>query len=336
LVLKLGSNFKQERETRMAVNYKKFINISSPLLLRGETGTGKSHLAQIIFNESHLFQERFLTVHLASLKEDLLESELFGHRRGAFTGAVEAKSGYLQDVGKGTLFLDEIGELSLEAQKKLLYLLEEKKFTPIGSTQAIPFQGRIIMATNKNLEQMVKEKTFREDLYFRMSVFQIELKPLALDLEKLNQLVDKLFLQLRQDLNRPHTMISEELRQHLLSKSWKGNVRELKNTLEYALVLGEKRLLQISDLPECKTIEAHTNKPLAPLTDFFEEDYTATMEKFEKLYFQQIFDRYQGKVNLTARKLGISKTTLIAKAKRYGINTLRIRAQASEETNLAA
>lgn len=320
----------------MSENFKKFINISSPLLLRGETGTGKSHLAQNIFNESHLFQERFLTVHLASLKEDLLESELFGHRRGAFTGAVEAKSGYLQDVGKGTLFLDEIGELSLEAQKKLLYLLEEKKFTPIGSTQAIPFQGRIIMATNKNLEQMVKDKTFREDLYFRMTVFQIELKPLSSDPEKLSQLVDKLFLQLRQDLNRPHTILSEELRHHLISKSWKGNIRELKNTLEYALVLGEKRLLQISDLPEAHVDEVHANPGFSQLSDFFEDDYNTTMEKFEKLYFQQIFDRYQGKVNLTARKLGISKTTLISKAKRYGINTLRIRAQASDEANLAA
>lgn len=320
----------------MTINYKKFVNISSPILIRGETGTGKSHLAQAIFNESNIFQDRFLTVHLASLKEDLLESELFGHRRGSFTGAVEAKNGYLQDVGKGTLFLDEVGELSLEAQKKLLYLLEEKKFTPIGSTQAIPFVGRIIMATNKNLEQMVKEKTFREDLYFRMTVFQIELKPLAHDPEKLSLLIDKLFLQLRRDLDRPHYILSEELRQHLLTQTWKGNVRELKNSLEYALVLGEKRLLQISDLPEIKNSETQSIRPFSPLADFFEDDYTATMEKFEKLYFQQIFERYQGKVNLTARKLGISKTTLIAKAKRYGINTLRIRAHASENEDLAA
>ena len=159
----------------------KLINISSPLLITGETGTGKSVLAKKIFSEAKIHREKFLTVHLASLKEDLIESELFGYKKGAFTGALECKNGYLKDVGNGTLFLDEIAELSLDAQKKLLYVLEEKKFTPLGSTSAIDFRGRIIMATNRNLEQMVKEGLFREDLYYRITVFKLELSKLTHD-----------------------------------------------------------------------------------------------------------------------------------------------------------
>ena len=316
---------------------KKFINLTSPILIRGETGTGKSFLAQEIFSKAHVHKDVFLTVHLASLKEDLLESELFGHKRGAFTGALENKTGYLKDVGKGTLFLDEVGELSLDAQKKLLYLLEEKKFTPVGSTHSIAFEGRIIMATNKNLEQMVKEKTFREDLYFRMSVFQIELKPLHTDLEKLNNLIEHLFNHLKKEHRKFSAELTPELKKFLLNHQWAGNIRELKNSLEYALVMAETNYVKPSDMP---VLQVYSQKPeLSSGDDFFkmfDDDFNASLEKFEQLYLAKVFDKYQGKVNLTARKLGISKTTLIAKAKKYGINTLRLRANASEVNDLAA
>ncbi len=316
---------------------KKFINLTSPILIRGETGTGKSFLAHEIFSKAHVHKDAFLTVHLASLKEDLLESELFGHKRGAFTGALENKSGYLKDVGRGTLFLDEIGELSLDAQKKLLYLLEEKKFTPVGSTHPIAFEGRIIMATNKNLEQMVKEKTFREDLYFRMSVFQIELKPLHLDLEKLNSLIEHLFTKLKTEHRKFSAELTPELKKFLLNHQWAGNVRELKNSLEYALVMAETNYIRPSDLPLLQTYSKRAeNNSGDDFFKMFDDDFNASLEKFEQLYLGKILDKYQGKVNLTARKLGISKTTLIAKAKKYGINTLRLRANASEVNDLAA
>ena len=316
---------------------KKFINLSAPILIRGDTGTGKSYLAQEIFSKAHIHKDVFLTVHLASLKEDLLESELFGHKRGSFTGALENKSGYLKEVGRGTLFLDEVGELSLEAQKKLLYLLEEKKFTPVGSTHSIAFEGRIIMATNKNLEQMVKDKTFREDLYFRMSVFQIELKPLHADLEKLNHLIEHLFNKLKIEHRKFSAELTPELKKFLLNHQWAGNIRELKNSLEYALVMADSSLVKPSDLP---TLQKHSFAFEMNSQDqffkMFDDDFNASLEKFEHLYLEKIFDKYQGKVNLTARKLGISKTTLISKAKKYGINTLRLRANASEGPGLAA
>lgn len=164
-------------------DYSKYLNIKAPLLITGETGTGKSYLARELFNQSSICKEKFLTVHLASLKEDLIESELFGHKKGAFTGALENKAGYLFEVGTGTLFLDEIGELSLEAQKKLLYLMEEKKFTPVGSNSALDFRGRIIMATNQDLKQLVSERRFREDLFYRISTFHLQLKTLRDDPE---------------------------------------------------------------------------------------------------------------------------------------------------------
>ena len=177
----------------MSFHYKKIINLSAPLLITGETGTGKSKAAKEIYNQSIIFKEKYLTVHLASLKDDLLESELFGHKRGAFTGAVESKNGYLRDVGRGTLFLDEIGELSLDSQKKLLYLLEEKKFTALGSTEAVDFNGRIIMATNKNLKEMVQNGLFREDLYYRISIFELKLPSLRSDKNLLKSSIHEMF-----------------------------------------------------------------------------------------------------------------------------------------------
>lgn len=309
----------------------KFINITSPLLIRGETGTGKSFLARQIFEASSTAKERFLTVHLASLKEDLLESELFGHRKGAFTGAIENNQGYLKEAGRGTLFLDEIGELSLEAQKKLLYLLEEKKFTPVGSSQVFTFEGRIIMATNRDLEIMVKNGQFREDLYFRLSVFQIHLKPLA-QIKERESILDSIFLQLKRSHSQPYKQLSDDLRKYLLNQKWAGNIRELKNTLEYALVLSEGREVLISDLPPVATAVPQNRAPDSNIPFFCNtDDYAESLELFEKVFFGQALEKYQGKVNLTARKLGISKTTLISKARKYGINTLRLRADASGE-----
>lgn len=309
---------------------KKMINIPSPILIRGETGTGKSLLAKKIFAESKIFKEVFLTVHLASLKEDLIESELFGHRKGSFTGANEAKNGYLKDVGKGTLFLDEVGELSLEAQKKLLYLLEEKRFTPVGSTQSLPFEGRIIMATNRNLEKMVEEKTFREDLYFRMRVFQLELQPIKQDPNAFKQILKQIFEDLKVKFNRPQASLAQQTMIQLQEAEWRGNARELKNALEYALLMSESNLIKPSDLPALAAdLAAKPNIVEEDFLSAFSEDYSESLEAFEKMYLQSIYERYQGKVNLTARKLGISKTTLIAKTKKYGINTLKLRADAS-------
>lgn len=308
----------------------KSFNLSAPILLTGETGTGKSFLAKNIFEQSSIYKEKFLTVHLASLKEDLLESELFGYKKGAFTGANEGKNGYLKEVGVGTLFLDEIGELSLEAQKKLLYLLEERKFTPLGSTHSLDFCGRIIMATNKNLLNLMKQGLFREDLYYRVNVFKLELPTLRANPELLESSINILLNKLKIHYQRPFSYLSSEALSFLKSQEWKGNYRELKNTLEYAVVMSETRQIMLKDFP--MNLE---EEPMAFITqekafiESFPQDFNQSLELFEKMYLASILVKNDGKVNDTARRLGMSKTTLIQKAKKYQINTLKMRAEAS-------
>jgi len=308
----------------------KSINLSAPLLITGETGTGKSFLAKNIYDLSRIHKEKFLTAHLASLKEDLLESELFGYKKGAFTGAHETKNGYLKEAGNGTLFLDEIGELSLEAQKKLLYLLEEKKFTPLGSTQSLDFCGRIIMATNKNLKNLVDEGLFREDLYYRVSVFKLELPTLRGNPELLESSIKDLLSKLKIHYQRPYSYLSNEALSFLKNQEWKGNFRELRNALEYAVVMSEDRQIVVKDFPH--------NLSAAPLAlktqekafiESFPQDFAQSLELFEKMYLAAILVKNGGKVNDTARRLGMSKTTLIQKAKKYQINTLKMRSDAS-------
>ncbi len=308
-------------------NYKKLVNLSAPILITGETGTGKSVLAKKIFNESHIHREKFLTVHLASLKEDLIESELFGYKKGAFTGAVDGQNGYLKEVGGGTLFLDEIGELSLEAQKKLLYLLEEKKFTPLGSTTVVDFRGRILMATNRDLEKMVSAGLFREDLYYRITVFKLELPSISEHTEILRDSIKTIFFELKSKYRKHQYSLPDQTLDYLLGLEWKGNFRELKNTLEYAVVMSEGPELGISDFP---AKVGFSPKREESFISAFPEDWSASLELFEKMYLEAMFDKHSGRVNETARRLGMSKTTLIYKAKKYQINTLKIRASASE------
>ena len=309
----------------------KLININSPILITGPSGTGKSQLAKKFFKKSKINRDQFLTIHLASLKEDLLESELFGHIKGSFTGAIETKFGYLKNVGCGTLFLDEIGELSLESQKKLLYLLEEKKFTPIGSTAALPFQGRLIMATNKDLKKMVQEGSFRADLFFRLNVFHIELDSINANKEKLEIEIHKQFEEMKERYQKEYLQLSSEVESLMLNFIWKGNYRELKNCLEYLVAITDGPLIKKEDFPgwflsELSPKQAVTNKDFI---SHFPQDYNLAVENFERWYLLAMFERFSGKVNETARVLGISKTTLINKARKYQINTLQIRAEAS-------
>lgn len=307
---------------------KKLFAVSAPILLCGETGTGKSRLAKLIHEESPWAHKKFLTVHLSSLSESLLESELFGHVRGSFTGALADKKGYCETVEDGTLFLDEIGELSLEAQKKLLYLLEEKRFAPLGSCQSKVFRGRIIAATNKDLRLLVSQGKFREDLFFRLRVFTHTLSPLREEKALILKLAEKFLREFSKSQGKTLSL-NEKSSDSLLSYSWPGNIRELKNAMEYASYsIGPE--ISLSDLPSW-LIEASQSEREVISSEQYPLDYHAALESFEKSYFHYVAHHFQGKINHTARELNMSKSTLISKFRKYGVNIWQIRAGLKEK-----
>lgn len=305
----------------------KLFSVSAPILLCGETGTGKSRLARLIHSESPWAQRKFLAVQLSSLSENLIESELFGHCKGSFTGAINDKKGYCESVENGTLFLDEIGELSLDAQKKLLFLLEEKRFTPLGSCQDKPFRGRIIAATNKNLEQMVEQGKFREDLFFRLRVFTYTLPALRDQQEIILKLADTFLTDFCKAQNKPVAIIDNEAKKLLENYEWPGNIRELKNAMEFCSYCS-LNTITINDFPSwvrktSQNISSENNLKLGQLP----LDYHQALESFEKSYFHYIARHFQGKINHTSRELNMSKSTLIAKFRKYGVNIWQIRAE---------
>lgn len=318
---------------KMDVNlYNKFLNLSLPILITGETGTGKSKLAKNLFDQSHIFKEKFLTVHLASLKNELIESELFGHCKGAFTGAYDQKIGYLQAVGKGTLFLDEIGELEMETQKKLLYLLEEGKFAPVGGTQSLEFKGRIIMATHRNLKQMVKDGLFREDLYFRIKSYELRLPRLSNKTSDLKVLIFEVFNDLKIKHEKMNLVLDQNLIEKLVQHRWRGNIRELKGTLECAVVMADSNYISDIEL-ESGEFDSDNDKSKQSkiLMDQLPDNYRDALDIFERYYLRKKLIEYGGHVTLTAKNLGISKTTLIYKTKKYQIDTLRVKLEAKDQ-----
>lgn len=208
--------------------------------------------------------------------------------------------------------------------------MEEKKFTPVGGQVAFDFRGRIIMATNKNLEDMVEKKLFREDLYYRIKVFHLELSPLRENKEMLKNEIKNIFEALKKEYHLPYAMLGSEACRYLLNKEWKGNFRELKNALEYAIVLGKKNTIEASDFPLETKPRGRISVVPVDLLEGFPENFHEGQELFEKLFLESSLLKNTGRVNETARRLGISKTTLIQKAKKYRINTLKMRADHSE------
>lgn len=306
----------------------KLANIRKPILITGESGTGKTYLAKKLHRESDKKKEAFVMVDLASISESLIESELFGHTKGSFTGALVNKSGYLDKVGGGTLFLDEVGELSLASQKKLLLLFEEKLYSQVGSTEFRSFKGRIIVATNKNLKAMVKEGSFREDLYYRLNIFTLKTTPLRENKKKLKELCEDIFFACKEEVGRQELRLSEETRCFLENYSWHGNIRELKNCLEYVVCMSEGPLVERGELPSWidEKVEALGEAP-----HFEQLNYREAVEEFEKKYLNNALLRYMGKINLTSQMLSMNKTTLIAKVRKYGINTHQIKADMQRE-----
>lgn len=322
----------------MGLSIEDLYTVRGNILLLGETGSGKSHIAAQIHANSLWRNQPFLILNLATIVEDLLESELFGHVKGAFTGAMQDKRGFAENVGAGTLFLDEVGELSLKAQKKLLLLLEERRFIPVGDTTIKEFKGRIIAASNKNLKEMVQKGKFREDLYYRLRIFSHYINPVREDRVRLETLIDDFLVLSMKKLGKDSLYLTAKCRKILLDYPWPGNIREIKNSVEYMVTMASKEAIDQDLLPEwIRAYSPEINICLSPMPLLTEHgnnfnsslmplDYNLAMEQFEAAYLTFVLEKFHGRVNFTANKLKISKSTLIAKARKYGINTMLLRA----------
>ena len=280
----------------------------SPVLLLGETGTGKELVARAIHFTGLRSEKALVPVDCSALTPTLVESELFGHVKGAFTGADRSKLGLLQAANEGTIFLDEIGEFPLFLQAKLLRALQEKEIRPVGSTERIPFNGRVIAATNRDLEAGVRAGTFRQDLYFRLNVLQIKLPALRERKVDLPLLV-AYFLEKFSDPLQPVRAISDDALRRLMAYDWPGNVRELENAIECAVALSSNTVLTVDDL---ETVPSGTWAPGLPDSNEF-----IPLRETERRAIFHAMRETEGDKLAAARLLGIGKTTLYRKLKEY-------------------
>ncbi|MFN7825743.1 MAG: sigma-54-dependent transcriptional regulator [Pseudobdellovibrionaceae bacterium] len=307
----------------------KLCKVDTTVLIRGENGTGKELVAKAIHFNSPKKSGPFIAVNCGAIPETLMESEFFGHEKGAFTGASERKIGKFQVANNGTLFLDEIGELPLEMQVKLLRVLQEKKFTPVGSNREVKTNARIVAATNRNLEKMIEEEIFREDLFYRLNVMPIFLPPLR-------ERKDDIPL-LAQHFIKKHTKNFPESQIHSLhplttealkSYRWPGNIRELENTIERAFIVESSTQIQLQslpeqmrslDIPESREADSSFDSSL-PREPRGGLDYELFKEQAEKEFIISALKANRGKINQTVAHANIPKNTLLRKIKKYGIN----------------
>jgi DNA-binding NtrC family response regulator len=297
---------------------RKLASTSHTVLITGRTGTGKSHLAREIHNLSPRRLARFVSINLATLSESLIESELFGHEKGAFSGADIRRTGKLESANGGTAFLDEIGELPPRLQTKLLEALNSHTISPVGSNREIQLNLRVIAATNRDLKSMVKAGEFREDLYFRLNTFQVELASLGSQPERIAPLAARFAQEAAARQAKEYSGMATELVDELKRYRWPGNVRELKNCIEYAVAMNEGGTLQPADLP---SYLLETEKSgLQEAIVCFPSDYREAKCAFERSYFHEVLKRFEGRINHTAKETGLSKVTLIEKIRKYEIN----------------
>ncbi|MGA2420915.1 MAG: sigma-54 dependent transcriptional regulator [Candidatus Acidiferrum sp.] len=286
----------------------------TPVLICGESGTGKELVARAIHFRGALAQTPFLAVDCGSLVPTLMESELFGYEKGAFTGAIKSKSGLFQAANGGTIFLDEIGELPLEMQAKLLRVLQEKEVRPVGSNEKVNVDVRVIAATNRDLEEAYRAGTFRKDLYFRLNVVTVQLPSLRERRSDIPMLTHHF---LGRYAHGAQTQVSAAAMKSLLQYDWPGNVRELENCVARAVALGDGKLIDVADLPPAIRTE-QPDSPGTPLQDAAALSTTALAE-MERMTILRVFEQANGDKALAGKMLGISRATLYRKLKRYNI-----------------
>ncbi|MDW7668758.1 MAG: sigma-54 dependent transcriptional regulator [Bacillota bacterium] len=284
------------------------------ILITGESGTGKELIANAIHFNSDRSNKPHIKVNCGALPENLLESELFGHEKGAFTGAIERKIGRFERADEGTIFLDEIGEISLAMQVKLLRVLQEKEIERVGGTETIKIDVRVTAATNKNLLEMIDKGEFREDLYYRLNVIPIELPPLRDRKDDIGSLVDYFLDKYCKEIGRKKMEISNDALSYLIDYKWKGNIRELENIIERLVILNQKGIIEKTDLPKDILYKEQKN------SDFILPIEGINLEEVEQSLIEQALEQTDYNQSKAAKLLGITRHTLIYRMDKYNIN----------------
>ncbi len=321
---KISRDYQMIGDSPVILHLKKQISIAAPssgwALITGENGTGKELVARAIHQQSSRADKPFIEVNCAAIPEELIESELFGHEKGAFTGATAARKGKFDLANGGTLFLDEIGDMSLKTQAKILRILQEHKFERVGGNRTIEVDVRVIAATNKDLEEEIQEGNFREDLYFRLNVLPFVVPPLRNrkeDIPRLCQHFLKVFCS--KESREPKSITADAMRA-LIQYNWPGNVRELKNLIERLVIMTPEKEIQFSDLPHSINKGQVTKAAVDELVqDELPDSYREAKELFEKKFLYEKLKKNNWNVSKTAEDIGLERSNLHRKIKTYGI-----------------
>ncbi len=304
---------RSEAMRKVMEQVKQVVGTDFTVLLQGESGTGKELVAHRIHQLSPRSQRPFLAINCASMPETLIESELFGHERGAFTGAITTKKGRLELCDGGTLFLDEIGDMALSTQAHLLRFLEEKTFSRLGGLKTIEVDVRILVATNKNLSQLVAKGSFREDLFYRLNVIPITVPPLRERREDMPDLVDYFIKSFTARLNQAPCSLSDDGKQFLMNYAFPGNVRELKNLLERALVFRKNSAMIAAEDLRSVGMNATTDLVASPVV------LKQAEERFRRQHIQKVLTECNGNITRAARMLGLSRSHLSSLVQEIGL-----------------
>jgi two-component system NtrC family response regulator len=312
----IGTSKKMQKLFRFI---EKSIPVSSTVLIQGESGTGKELVARSIHFNGPRKNKPFIAVNCAAVPENLIESELFGHEKGAFTGAIQTKKGKFELSDEGTIFLDEIGDMSMDLQAKLLRVLQEMKIERVGGTELISINVRVIAATNKNLEQEVQRGNFREDLFFRLNVIVIEIPPLRERKDDIPLLIDHFKKKLSEAFQKKYPPIDPAVIDRFMAYHWPGNVRELENTLERLLVLADKDKVEVSDIPRNLVYPQAASSQELDGIRLPEEG--VSIDAVEKKLICEALTKTSGHILRASKLLGMTYKTLQYRIKKYDIKT---------------
>lgn len=322
----LASRSKQARQTidpfigtsaairSLAERARKFLTTESPVLILGETGSGKGVLARWLHENSPRGEEAFVDLNCAGLSRELLETELFGHEKGAFTSATATKQGLFEVAHRGTIFLDEVGDVDLQIQPKLLKVLEDNRFRRVGDVKDRQVDVRLIAATHRDISQLVREKKFRDDLYFRISTIPLSFPPLRERIEDIPVVAQYLLNKVSADLGRGEMQLDDDCLKALQAYAWPGNVRELRNVIERAVLLSGENSIGLKDL----NFDGHANLGVPTL------DSRLTLLQLEKQHIERVLQEEHGRVEKAAERLGVPRSSLYQKIKKHQIQTSRV------------